>query len=209
MIRLPRLLAVVTAVGCATLIAASGAAAAHPQSEQQAAYGELLEFFTETPAPQNPLGTGDRCARYGSYLTPVPVPDDPSITCKVSRDTRVFINVWGSFCTSVTDPPNRTPRELLACARAYNSGITQTWATLDGRRVRVSETFTPFLVVDLPENNIVGVPAQRTGTAGHGWTALLGRLSPGVHRVVQHVEGTYDGSPLDWTLESKIIVRGH
>jgi len=98
--------------------------------------------------------------------------------------------------------------ETAAAAR-LRAGITQTWATLDGRRVRVSETFTPFIVADLPENSIVGVPAQRTGTAGHGWTALLGRLSPGVHRVVLHVEGTYGGSPLDWTLESKIIVRGH
>ena len=209
MIRLPRLLAAVTAVGCATLAAASGTAAAHSPSEQQAAYGQFLEFFVETPTAENPLGTGDKCADYGGYLTPVPVPEDPSITCKVSRDTRLLVNVWGSFCTSATDPPNRTPRELRACALNSNSGIVQTWATLDGRPIRVSETFTPFLVVDVPESNILGVPAQRTGASGHGWTALVGRLSPGVHRLVQHVEGTYAGSPLDWTLEAKIIVRGH
>ena len=122
----------------------------------------MLAYFTETPAAQNPLGSGDHCADYGRYVTPVPLPEFPSITCKVSRHTRVFVNVWGSFCTSVTDPPNRSPRELRACAQTYNSGITETWATLDGRPVRVGETFTPFLVVDLPEGNILGVPAQRT-----------------------------------------------
>lgn len=204
MIRLSRLVAAVIVIGCA----APGAAAAHPRFEQQVAYGQLLEHFTETPVAENPLGTGDHCADYGHYVTPVPLPEFPSVTCTVSRDTRVLINVWGSFCTSVTDPPNRTPRELRACAQAYNAGITVTSATLAGRPVRVSETFTPFLVVDLPESNILGVPAQRTKTAGHGWIALLGRLAPGVHTIVQHVEGTYGGNPLDWTFESTIVVRG-
>jgi hypothetical protein len=203
MTRLPRLLAILIAIGCA----APGAAAAHTGSGH--VYGHLLEFFAETPIAQNPLGTGDPCAEYGAYVTPVPLPGGPSVTCTVSRDTRVFINVWGSFCTSVTNPPHRTPRELRACAQGENTGITTTWATLDGRPVRVSETVTPFVVADLPADNILGVPAQRTGAAGHGWTALLGRLSPGAHRIVQHVEGTYGGSPLDLTLESRIIVRGH
>lgn len=202
--RLPRLLAAVITLGC--LLAAAPAAQA--SFEQQAAYGRLLEHFIETPVAQNPLGTGDRCARYAGYLTPVPLPDSPSVTCTTPRGTRVLVNVWGSFCTSVTDPPNRTPHDLRACAEAYDAGIRVTSATLDGRPVRVSETFTPFLVVDLPESNILGVPAQRTKAAGHGWTALLGRLTPGTHRIVQHVEGTYGDGPLDWTLESTIVVLG-
>jgi hypothetical protein len=76
--------------------------------------------------------------------------------------------------------------------------------TLDGRPVAVSEVETGLLTIDLPQDNVLGVPAQRAFSVAHGWVALL---HPG-HVITIHIVGTDPfGNSLDTTNRTTIIVQ--
>ena len=99
------------------------------------------------------------------------------------------------------------PRELRACARAVDAGITRTDVALDGRPVPVNEVESGLLRLNLPADNIFGAPAG-TGplSVAHGWVAHLGRpLAPGTHTITLHIEGTYLGAPVDFSNLTTII----
>jgi hypothetical protein len=173
--------------------------------------GALWERVLETPTPQNVFAGGDPCMDLGGGVVAPFVPlGTPSLMCKVKPGTTLFITAWSSECSTVEEPPyfGRNERQLRACARAVDAGITLVEVTVDGQRVAVSEVETGLLTVDLPENNIFGLPAQQAFSVGHGWVALLDPLSPGRHEIIIHVEGTYLGDPVDFTNTTTIIVQG-
>jgi hypothetical protein len=204
-----RLCRILAAAVVAFGMAASPAASAPPTLG--ATLGALWETVLETPTPQNVFAGGDPCIDLGAGVVAPFVPlGTPSLTCKVKPDTTLFITAWSSECSTVEDPPyfGRNERQLRACARAADAGITLVEITVDGQPVAVNEVETGLLTIDLPENNIFQLPAQQAFSVGHGWVTLLNPLSPGRHEIIIHVEGTYLGDPVDFTNTTTIIVQG-
>ena len=130
----------------------------------------------------------------------------------MTQGTKVFVTAFTSECSTLeagTPFFGGNPRELRACARAVDAGITRTDVALDGRAVPVNEVESGLLRLNLPADNIFGAPAG-TGplSVAHGWVAHVGRpLTPGTHTITIHIEGTYLGAPVDFNNTTTIIVR--
>jgi hypothetical protein len=82
--------------------------------------------------------------------------------------------------------------------------------TFDARPVQMKEAETGLMTVDLPDNNIFGVPVGTPiESVGHGWVAMV-PLTLGQHTVTIHVTGTYGGSvppgPIDVATTTTINV---
>ena len=89
-------------------------------------------------------------------------------------------------------------------ARAVDvPGSTRT-LTVDGEPVPLTLVDTPLLTVDLPEDNILGVPPQQALSVGAGFVALLPPLPPGTHELVITGTGTFLG---DFTSVTTIVVE--
>lgn len=203
----------VLVVAVVALGVAAPPVASVPKHKLGGILGALWETVLETPTPQNPFAGGDPCVDLGGVVAPFAPPGTLSLTCTVKPGTKLFITAWSSECSTVEPPPffGRNEAELRACARAADAGITRHEITLDGRPVPVSEVESGLLTIDLPADNILGVPAQRAFSVAHGWVALLHPLTPGTHEIVLDVEGTdVFGMPVDFTNTTTIIVKpGH
>jgi hypothetical protein len=101
----------------------------------------------------------------------------------VKPGTKVFVAVWSAECSTLEGPPIHGDDEvsLRACARAVNAGIAtkDVVVFVDGKRVPVTEVTSELLRLDLPADNIFGVPAG-TGSPPYlsvadGWVALFTR----------------------------------
>ncbi len=80
--------------------------------------------------------------------------------------------------------------------------------TVDGTPVPVSEVETGLLTIDLPEDNILGVPAQQAFSVAHGWVVQLPPLPPGTHQITIHIEGTdVFGNTIDLENTTTIVVQ--
>jgi hypothetical protein len=103
---------------------------------------------------------------------------------------------------------------LRACARAVNAGIAtkDVVVFVDGRRVPVTKVTSGLLRLDLPADNIFGVPGG-TGSPPYlsvadGWVALLHLLTPGTHTITLDVVGEFPpGTPLVISNTTTIIVK--
>jgi hypothetical protein len=173
--------------------------------------GTMWETVLETPTPQNPFTGGNPCVDLGGgVVAPVAPVGTTSLTCKVKSGTTLFITALSSECSTVEPPPffGRNEAQLRKCARTVDANITVHTITLDGQPVPVTEVVTGLLTIDLPADNILGVPAQQAFSVAHGWVALVGPLSPGRHEIILHIEGTYLGDPINFTNTTTIIVQG-
>jgi hypothetical protein len=184
-------------------------ASAASSGQVAATLGALWQTVLETPTPDNPLTGGDPCVHVGSIVAPFTAIAPTPVTCTVAPGTRVFVTAESSECSTVEAPPfyggNET--ELRACAWAADAGFTTTTVTLDGVLVPVTEVDTALIPLDLPADNILGVPAQHAFSVAHGWATLLHPLTPGTHTVTLRVIGTDAyGTQHDLTNTTTIVV---
>jgi hypothetical protein len=214
MSRLSRVLVVVVVA----LGVAAPSAAAVPGKQLGNTLGAMWKKVLETPTPQNPFGGGGPlCVDLGGVVAPFGASD--SITCTVKPGTKVFVAAWSAECSTLEGPPffGSNEAELRACARAVNAGVTTTDVVLDGTRVPVTEVTSGLVRLDLPADNIFGVPAG-TGppelpylSVADGWVALLGPLTPGTHTITLDISGEFRGtappSVLDIHNTTTIIVQ--
>jgi hypothetical protein len=150
----------------------------------------------EIPVPQNPeRGFGNPCIKIadGNVLAPV-VPPGEKPTCTVKRGTPVLVQ-WAAYCSNVEPPPFHAIGEQAqrACALAANQGFTKSLKiSIDGgKRVQIRkpryELYSPHTTVQLPENNLLEVPAGPADFTAHGWAALVRKLKPGKHVIAFHI----------------------
>ena len=185
-------------------------ASAVPNQKLGTTLGNVWETVLETPTPDNPFAGGNPCLDLGGVVAPFVPLGTTSLTCTVKPGTQVFITAETSECSTVEAPPffGSNEAELRACARAADAGFEVPTVTLDGTLVPVSEVETGLLTIDLPADNILGVPAQQAFSVAHGWVALLHPLSPGTHQVSIHIEGTDQfGNPIDLDNTTTIVVQ--
>ncbi|HYY21075.1 MAG TPA: hypothetical protein VE780_04285 [Thermoleophilaceae bacterium] len=186
-------------------------AVAVPHKKLGSTLGALWVKLLETPAPQNPFAGGNPCVRLGrDVVAPFGPLGTTELTCTVKSGTKIFVAAESSECSTVEPPPffGRNEAELRACARAADAGFQAPTVTLDGRAVPLREVESGLLTIELPVDNILGVPAQQAFSVAHGWVALLHPLTPGTHVITLHIVGTDPfGNPVDTTNTTTIIVH--
>ena len=204
----------------ALVLGVADPAEARPNGKLEGALGTLWEYLLETPPAHNPFAGGDECvdlsrqSRQLRHLGRIVAPFAPlgrtPIDCIVRPGTKVFVTAESSECSTVEAPPffGADEAELRACALAADAGFAVPTVTLDGEPVTVTEVETGLLTIEIPDDNILGVPAQGALSVGHGWVALLPQMSPGAHEIVIEIVGTDAfGDPVDFTGTTTVIVR--
>ena len=203
--------ALLVAVGAVVALAlVTPSAGAVPDRKLAATLGAVWETVLETPPAQNPFADGDPCIRLGKLVAPFTPLGSAEVTCTVRPGTPVFVTAESSECSTVEAPPffGSDEASLRQCARDADAGFAIPSVTVDGRPVAVREVETGLLTVDIPADNILGVPAQQAFSVAHGWVALLPPMPPGSHLVVLRVVGTdVFGAPLDLTNRTTIVVQ--
>jgi hypothetical protein len=208
--RLARVLLAVV-VGVVVTAPAASAAPDHesrpaPNRELAALLGELWETVLETPVPENPLAAGEPwCIDLDGVVAPFTLNPAAPPTCTVERGTEIFVAAVTLECSTVEPPTvGGNEAELRECARAVDMPGSTLTLTVDGKPVPLTLVETPLLTIDLPEDNILGVPAQQALSVAAGFVALLPPLPPGTHEIVITGTGTFFG---DFTLVTTIVVE--
>jgi hypothetical protein len=162
--------------------AATPVASASPTKTLENNLATLWTTVLETPAAQNPFGTGGpECWNLGR--TVAPFAPNPVDSCTVTVGTKLFV-VGNSVECSTFEGNGTTEAELRACARQFDLQNAPT-ISVDDHAVAVAEVETPLLHIVLPADNLFGQPAGTGGlSVGHGWVTLLQPLTPGTHTVV-------------------------
>jgi hypothetical protein len=190
---------IVVAATLGIVFAQVAPASATPAVKLESNLAALWTTVLETPAPQNPFGSGgpaSACWDLGGTVAPF----GPSgvESCTVKSGTKIFV-VGHSVECSTFEGNGTTEAELRECARETDVQAAPT-VTLDGRSVPIAEAETPLLNIVLPADNLFGLPAGTSGlSVGHGWVALLHPLPPGTHTIL-----------IDSTITTTIVVTpGH
>jgi hypothetical protein len=167
-----------------TFGAAAAPAGASPTRKEPANLSALWTAVYETPAPQNPFGSGgpaSGCFHLGGTLAPFGPSGVPA--CTVKSGTKIF-EVASSFECSTFDTAFTTYAQLLDCAVQADVS-SPPHVTVDGRAVSLRSVVSGPIHATLPAGNVFGLPAGESGLgAAHGWVALLHPLTPGMHTIV-------------------------
>ncbi len=201
--RLGRLL---LAVVIAMVITAPAASAA-PDRKLASLLGDLWERVLETPASDSPLAAGEPwCVDLDGVVAPFTLDPAAPPTCTVETGTKIFVAAVTVECSTVEEPPyyGRDEAELRQCVRALDAAQGAITVSVDGEPVALTEVETALLTLDLPEDNILGVPAQQALSVASGSVALLHPLPPGTHEIVITGTATVLG---DFTNVTTIVVE--
>ncbi len=168
------------------------------------------QWVTSLPVGQNPAqdATGQRCG-YGQhgpiFFVPRPMPP-----CTVLAGKAIFVPIAGTMCSTVEAPPfhGEDDDELSACAGEEADRYTNIVVRVNGEVVPEIDQYravSPVFPIDLPEDNILAVPAGTGVAVADGYQLILRPLSPGTYEIVVHVE-VIDGYALpDKTLTLAVI----
>jgi hypothetical protein len=157
--------------------------------------------FYETPTTAPPVPC-QYLGRTGQVL----LAGNGRVVCPVKLGNPVMY-FFGSTCDSVSPPPyfGITEREQRRCALAADRAfIASMQLQVDhgpAVEIRTSDfsLFTPQTAVQLPPDNIDGVPAGPATFVAHAWAAFVRHLSLGLHTVtltLGFVDGGSDASPV-------------
>jgi hypothetical protein len=209
-----RLVRVLLAVVVGVVVTAPSASAAPgresrpaPDREPATLLGELWETVLETPVPENPLAAGEAwCLDLDGVVAPFTRDPAAVPTCTVDVGTEVFVAALSVECSTVEQPPfyGGNEAELRQCVRDLDVPQGDLTVTVDGEPVPLTLVESPLLRLDLPEDDLLGVPAQRALSVASGSVALLRPLPPGTHEIVTTGTGTVLG---DFTNVTTIVVE--
>ncbi len=208
-----RLVRVLLAVVVGVVVTAPSASAAPghesrpaPDREPATLLGELWETVLETPVPENPLAAGEAwCLDLDGVVAPFTLDPAAVPTCTVDVGTEVFVAALSVECSTVEQPPfyGGNEAELRQCVRDLDVPQGDLTVTVDGEPVPLTRVESPLLRLDLPEDNLLGVPAQQALSVASGLVALL-QPPPGTHEIVTTGTGTVLG---DFTNVTTIVVE--
>lgn len=168
------------------------------------------QWVTSLPVGENPAQdpTGAMCG-YGQtgpvFFIPRNMPP-----CTVPAGVSVFLPIAGSQCSTLEPPPFHGDDEasLRACAAIEADRYTRIVVRVNGEVVPDVEQYraaSPVFSMQLPENNILAVPAGTGLAVADGYQVVLRPLPPGTHEIVVHVE-VIDGYALpDKTLHLTVV----
>lgn len=215
------LIGTLVASGTGGALAQSPAASAGPDASPAAAYpaeliaapgsttldltyadwaAEWLNWILSAPASSSPMLV-DACREQDAAIFNIPQ-TLPGTTLGISCETygdQWLLSAGGAIVCDTIDHPGATDEDLAACAEEGRTAYTAVSITIDGQPIADLDAYwvtsTPFDLT-LPEDNVLGVPAQTTHAVGGGWFVLVQPLAPGVHTLVLHNESAApEGEP--------------
>ena len=168
------------------------------------------QWFLSFPLDAHPGmdATGASCGhgQHGPvfFLPPSLSPEAGTLTCVVPAGMAVLVPLGGVGCTTVEPPPyfGRDEAELRACAEAGADDFSELTVSVNGEPIADVDqyrTTTPLYTINLPEDNVLGVPAGVAEGVSAGYDLLLAPLPPGEYLI----EG---GGQVD--LEGDVITFG-
>ena len=136
-------------------------------------------------------------------------PNGETIGCTVSRRTQLVVFGLGSACSDVEPPPffGADDAAQRACAAAFDHEfVTELRVTVDHRapvdiRKKRFEIVSPQMTVQLPDDNVFGIPAQTATLVAHAWMAQIRELRPGRHTV------SIDAVTTDFAITSTVMLK--
>jgi len=160
-------------------------------------YGEWTakwwQWGYSIPKNINPAydNTGKNCAEgqngpvwflAGTYGHPV------ERACTIPADKGILFPILNSECSFAEFPKLKTLSELRMCAKTIQDQATTLFASVDGLPIRHLQEYriqSPPFDFTLPQNNILGMPANTTTQAiADGNWVFLKPLSPGIHKIM-------------------------
>ncbi len=148
----------------------------------------------------------------GKVLAPIPGPDFTA-SCTVKPGTPLFF-AFGSECSDVEGPPffGGDEEAQRACAIVADEFFVAARITVDnGKTVEMLnprfEVISPQQTVELPADNVFGVPPQTATLVAHGWAALVRGLGPGEHTITVEVTTTDEEATFEAFIN--VVPHGH
>jgi hypothetical protein len=153
--------------------------------------GELLAAAWSRAALTDDPYMGSCAPIARGVLLPRAPHDTGRADCTATRHTRLFTN-FGTACFAFELPPGSTEADQLACALESDQAIQAINITVDGRESvnivrRRFELVSPQTTVQLPPDNVFGVPAGPTTFTAHAWGAVVRNLPLGPHRITSEL----------------------
>ena len=145
------------------------------------------------PKNSNPAydDTGKNCAQgqkgpvwflAGTYGHPV------DRVCTIPAGKAILFPILNSECSFAEFPKLKTLSQLHTCAKAIQDHVTTLYAIIDGIPIPNLQEYriqSPPFNFTLPQNNILGMPADTTTQAiADGNWVFLKPLSPGIHKLM-------------------------
>jgi hypothetical protein len=151
----------------------------------------------------------------GNVIAPIASFEDLTVSCTVKPGTPLYF-FFGSECSDVEEPPffGADEEAQRACALAFDEGFfVSASLVLDGGEPVATlaprfEVFSPQMTVELPPDNILGVPPQTATFVAHGWAGMLRGLRPGEHTLLLSVTDV-DGSTTTAEVTIDVVPPGH
>jgi hypothetical protein len=169
-------------IAAVALGVAAPSAGAAPDKKLGATLGAMWERVLETPTAQSDLP----CVDLRGVVAPLDLFGEGTIECPVKPGTKIFVAAFSVECSTLeVNTPffGSNEAELRACVERLTAGV-DVQASLDGRSVPLTEVRSGLLRIDLPKDNILGVPGPDTGLSlAGGFVALLHPLTPGTHTI--------------------------
>jgi len=200
------------------LVAVSGAGAHDAQQGRSGAVltpsqpklvGEAWAQLYSLPISENYFfGNGSPCLKLGHHA--INVLEGGS--CTITQGTAIML-VLGSAWSNVEDPFPPDEASQRAVASSFDrAAVSEARVTVDDDepvdiRTPRFELFSPQRTVQLPADNVLGVPAQTVTLTAHGWGTLIRNLRPGTHTIV--VDAVWDGEPAVFRHSVTVVRGGH
>jgi hypothetical protein len=174
--------------------------------------GESSAARLVLPAENRFVGRCQPLGRGGQVLQPV-IGADETATCTARPGKPIFLR-FGTFCDDVEPPPffGADAAAQPACAVAADQSVVALRIGIDGRapvevRRPAFELISPQRTVQLPPDNLVGVPPQRMTFVAHAWGGLVRGLCRGRHTITfQIVTVDFDATV---TVVVNVVPGGH
>lgn len=109
--------------------------------------------------------------------------------CTVPTGTAILFPILNSECSFAEFPELKTITDLSICAKTFQDQVTDLHASIDGQEIPKIDlekyrTQSPPFSFTLPENNILGLPANTTTSAiSDGNWVFVKPLKPGKHAI--------------------------
>jgi hypothetical protein len=136
------------------------------------------------------FGTCISLGPQGNVIAPIASIEELEVSCTVKPGTPLYIS-FGSECSDVEEPPffGADAEAQRECALAFNEEFfVAASLSVDGgepvnTRAPRFAVVSPQMTVDLPPDNILGVPPQTATFVAAGWAMMLRGLPPGEHTI--------------------------
>jgi hypothetical protein len=105
-------------------------------------------------------------------------------SCTIPPGKSLLISPIEAICTPVDTPGVKTEEDMRQCTKEDQDKVNLVSVTVDGFEIPRMTDYrfqSPLFNLTLPENNVMGVPAQETQGVSDGYFVMLKPLPQGEH----------------------------